>query len=156
MSFARVRPSPRVKGLLVVLLLGMTGGLGACGGLGGGEATFAVDRQAVLDLGLLSLTVEVYAGEDTNGGLVDCDQLVAAYASTADFVSVATAQVIELAGENSITVEVGDLPAGIAFFLVLGHDQPAAAGTITHAGCGQGVIRLGEKTPVTVALTPVP
>ncbi|MDF1562550.1 MAG: hypothetical protein P1V51_05880 [Deltaproteobacteria bacterium] len=130
--------------------------LPACGGEEGGGATFAVDRQALLDRGLLSLVVEPYAGEDLSGGLVDCDRLVRAYDATTDFSPIGASQVIELSGENSVTVEIPDLQPGIAFFLVVGYDGAGGIGTITQAGCGEAVIRRGEKSAVTVALRDVP
>ena len=129
----------------------------ACGGaVGEGEATFAIDQQALLSRGLLSLTVEPYAGEDVNGRLLDCDFLIDSYNASTDFVPLVTSQIVNLSGENAVTLEVLDLSPGIAFFLVLGHDELDALGAITHVGCGEGVIRRGEKTPVTVALLPVP
>jgi len=144
-----VRRFPGIIGAVLALLP-------ACGGWGGGEATLGIDRQALIDRGLLSLSLELYSGQDATGGLVDCDRLIANYDAAADFVPIGSSQVVNLAGEDAITIEIDALSPGIVFFLVVGYDAPDGIGTITQVGCGEGVIRRGEKTPVTVALAPVP
>jgi len=125
---------------------------GGCGSGNDSRLSLGLNRQWLLDSGLSSLLIETYAPEDQNGVPLDCDRLAASFDSTAEFTSIGAPQVLPLTGEGSVSSEIGELPPGLIFILVVGYGSEDATGPGIAVGCGESVIRPGEKVQTTIAM----